>query len=335
MNIYKHNNIYGGRGGIVTGRRYFTTLDGSSQFYTVPTVTLSGDFEIEFDFSTTADLTTLDAIGGNSASTDNRILMTASTNLQIKIDGGSLNYTVSAMDDGKLHNVKFVRNSSNDIECFFDGVSVGTQNRVGNFVLEELGRYNTGSYFDGVIANVKITDGSTVVVDTPLNENFATTSTVNNSGTLGNGTAIGSPTSELFTLINGNWEGVETLQDTNFNNALDWSVLGNPIIGSGIATISGDGTSGNRFYQIGVLVEGYKYIRRYEILTNTAVGSTSPNRIYDSYNAIDLEDGVGANSDLFQCTDASGRTTIRTRAVFTSGDIVFNYLSVKRILELT
>jgi len=58
-------------------------------------------------------------------------------------------------------------------------------------------------FFNGIIANLKITDGTTLTHDLAFDEDFATTSIAVNIGSIGaagNATAVNITDSELFTL---------------------------------------------------------------------------------------------------------------------------------------
>ena len=140
----------------------------------------------------------------------------------------------------------------------------------------------------------------------------------------GYGTAIGSPSSELFTLVGRDWLGVEELLNPNFATNSDWSAATGFTISGGKLNINGTGgafTYQSKVYPVGyiykldTLISGYVsgLLRMYQ-------GSTSDVIIYVSANGRYTDIGVrDGNSFYIQCSTAF------------SGSV--DYVSLKRILQ--
>ena len=143
--------------------RYFVTLDPvlNSHYEMAAPITFTGDFEIEVEFSTT--------------NTANQILIgdNHNVNYYLNMDVDSFNVLISGTQstfffspqtphDGKLHKIKY-KLVGVSLELFLDGISLGSQTVVpytgaSNFIIGNSNSVNF--YFDGIIANVKLTDQS-------------------------------------------------------------------------------------------------------------------------------------------------------------------------------
>ncbi len=192
-------------------QRFFTELaSAGSQHYTMPTVTLLGDFEVEVDFTAVTSTSMQTLFGGGIPGSTETFLRLDPTDgaIDLIIGGGAFlagsagSYTV----DNQLHRIA-LRRTVNDYDILLDGISVQTFNQTAlTATIATVGRRNVGAdYFDGIIANLKITDG-TKLIDWAIDEDWVGPSTVVvNTGTLGaagNGTAVNitSSDAENFTL---------------------------------------------------------------------------------------------------------------------------------------
>ena len=222
----------------ILGIRYFTTLDGTADYYTIPTVTLTGDFEIEFDFSLT-DLTGNQCLISDGVVGDAVWVRIDATNGGIDFKYGGTVYTNDGQftADSKLHTFK-IEKVSTTITIYYDGVVVNTQTSGGfsvDFITAFLGSRGgvTKNFFNGVISDVKITDGTDLIRYYKIDEDLSATSTIIDSGSDGsNGTAVSITSSELFTLEGADWIGAELVTNGNFATDTDWTK------GTGV-TISG------------------------------------------------------------------------------------------------
>lgn len=198
----------GNTGAISNNSRYFTTLDGSADYFTIPTVSLTSDYVLEVDFSTTS--TSSQIFLGDDSITDYVALVSSGTRIDMRHNAAVVSSNViTSVSDGKLHTLKITR-VSNNISFFMDGVAIGSASDSDNLDIGNIGKYSSGLYFDGVLANVKITDAGTLIRDYKINEDWSGTSTLIDYGSDGSdGTAISLSSSELFTLIGSDWVGSE------------------------------------------------------------------------------------------------------------------------------
>ena len=144
------------------GGRVFIDLDPiANAYYEIASpITFSGDFEIEINFETT------------DTGTDNILLgKTGDGRGFVRLQNGtpSINFSQAAVAftfgsntfyDGELHTLK-IENTSGTIKLFIDGVLQGTTTPadISNTNFDAIG-HKSGQFFDGIIANAKLTDKS-------------------------------------------------------------------------------------------------------------------------------------------------------------------------------
>ena len=194
----------------ILGIRNFTTLQSaSSQYYTIPAVSLTGDFVIE-----------LEAVLGNtdsfdtfmsSGSTANRYRLTTGGASEIRMDSYTVSFANPLTLDGKLRTIKLTR-VGNDFSLYQDEVLIQTVTDVTGgsktAMFTRVANENNTNYFNGVLANVKITDGTDLIRYYKIDEDLSATSTIIDSGSDGsNGTAVSITSSEKFTLEGCSWVG--------------------------------------------------------------------------------------------------------------------------------
>ena len=151
-------------------RKVFVTLDPalSARYSLSSAFTPSGDFEIEFLVSTVSAGSFITILAGG-ARANNEIaismqaggLVQAFSYVSTAFEGQVVSTTV--INDGKLHNVKLVFTGTT-AELFVDGVSEDTDTWAldSSQDVSVVGRRNDGSqYFDGIVADVKLTDLAT------------------------------------------------------------------------------------------------------------------------------------------------------------------------------
>jgi hypothetical protein len=137
--------------------RYFVTLDPvlNSSYEMAAPITLTGDFEIEVEFSTTTP-------------SDYNMLFSGSTSVPyITVKGGKFRYNFSgenasnvAVSDGKLNKAKLIRIGST-VSLYINEVFDSSSTDSTSLTFVNIGKWFGGTlYFDGIIANAKFTDKS-------------------------------------------------------------------------------------------------------------------------------------------------------------------------------
>tara|TARA_R110002096_G_scaffold2926_5_gene14897 strand:+ start:1559 stop:3175 length:1617 start_codon:yes stop_codon:yes gene_type:complete len=184
---------------VTQSTRYFTDFTSSlSQYITLSSpVTLSGDFEIECDFATTTNDGGFQVIFGNES-------WTAILGFALIVQHGVVKYRAGGtaedlagtinVSDGELHTVKLTRVGTTHT-ITVDGVIdisgartvITTANATPAYAGARHNNDGTGStdHFDGIISNLKITDGTTLVVDMPIDEDGSDNVVVNKAAVVG------------------------------------------------------------------------------------------------------------------------------------------------------
>lgn len=226
-------------------QRYFTTLVASgSMHYTIPVFTLTGDFDITWEFYTSED-PSFQMVLGNSAS--NSTFLAIIGGRSIRISGNSGNTTSSdagVYNLNKLNIARVVRDGST-ITFSVNGAPAGSGVNTDDFTFDLIGKYGGGLFFDGILANGSIIDAGTLIRFYKINENLANGSAIiDSSGNGQNGVAINITSPDLFTLqSNGNYLGVDIITNGNFTTDTDWTKSSQVSISGGQAhLISTDGS---------------------------------------------------------------------------------------------
>lgn len=158
------------REAIAAAQRYFMTFDPVLNSYAELDTAFqpSGDFEIEAVVSTTATTGTLTILSG-SAQSNNAVIVDVQSTGTVRFFayvGGSLQTIItstSTVNDGQLHIITATYTGTT-AELFIGGASEGTATWAldGNQDIKYAGqRVGAGNYFDGYIADVKLTDLTT------------------------------------------------------------------------------------------------------------------------------------------------------------------------------
>jgi len=316
-----------------TTNRYFTTLDGTADYYTIPTVTLTGDFEIEFEFTTIQ--TSFKYILGVTSGYLNYFAYRGSTNaFEFKLDSGTLQtFTITgALNDGKLNKgiLKRVGGvttlTSNGVVYSEDALETNS----GTYVFDYIGTNVIEALWNGTLSDVKITDGTDLIRYYKIDEDLSATSTIIDSGSDGsNGTAISITSSELFTLEGADWIGAELIVNGSFSTDTNWTKAAGWTISGGIA-VSNLTSSYRNLTQTGVVLSGLKYKTQITILNyvsgdlaiSIGTGGSRPTSTVYSAN--------GTYEDILSC--ATPTTFQLFNAIAISQRDVDN-VSVKRILQ--
>ena len=310
----------------ILGIRYFTTLDGAADYYTIPTVTLTGDFEIECQFSLT-DLTgDMVLFGDGATGFDYLRIDPVNGGLDIRYNNGFTSNDGQFTADNKLHTASLKR-VGGTVFAYYDGVQVNTRTVSTSFTVEMLGS-RLNNYLNGVISEVKITDGTDLIRYYKIDEDLSTTSTIIDSGSDGsNGTAVSISSSELFTLEGADWIGAELVTNGDFATDLSgWTIGGTDGTHtitwvSGEAHYESDTTSPLLFMQQIILTVGLNYKAK----------------VYNNIISQNLQlTGLGVNiltsgdNEIIATSDA---TTLIFKRNAVNTDVYIDNVSVKRILQ--
>jgi len=197
--------------------RYFRRNEGTTDYATIPEVTLAGDFVITFSAMLVAGKTqTFMGSTGDTANFfsffDNGTMINRLSSVQTTA------VDVSSYMDNRFHTISMTRTGTL-LDVSIDQVSVLSESNAGTFFFDTLYNNDQLQYgVQGILANLKIWDNGTLIRDYPLDDN---------SDILRN----------RATVLGGELWGSNTLSSAN--NA---SVT--PIVG-GYTIISTSGASGN------------------------------------------------------------------------------------------
>ena len=150
--------------------RYFRRNEGTTDYATIPEVTLAGDFVIEFDVLSDNDDNAY-MILGNNGGTQNCIFIT-NNDISVRDNSGS---TVFSNGDYlqplEVHSVKITK-IDGVVEIFIDGVSRGGGASSASYIFNMLYTRQAGVFIlPGILANLKIWDNGTLIRDYPLDDN--------------------------------------------------------------------------------------------------------------------------------------------------------------------
>ncbi len=199
--------------------RYLTRLDATqTQYYTIPTWTASGDFEIRI-LATIPSPNDKASLGNNDALNFLRLRSSEANQFDIRMGGSGVGFTYNhTVGDSKLHDI-IVRRVSGIISATVDGVATaptGPANIAGTLTLDRIGTLGgAGQYQDGYLANVSLDNKAGDKRFYKLDENFGETSVVKDSlATLG---------SELWDSLDFSITGPYVGTFTNSETPGEWS----------------------------------------------------------------------------------------------------------------
>ena len=147
------------------GGRVFIDLDPiANAYYEIASPwTATGDFEIEVDIyiPDVSAITTASFILGDSAGTNNGLWVNNVGRVLFRDNSGTtLTSNTQPITSGKLHSIKCVKTSGN-ATIFVDGVEAEPATAFGTVNFDRIGvRSSASFFFDGIIANAKLTDKS-------------------------------------------------------------------------------------------------------------------------------------------------------------------------------
>jgi len=162
-------------------QRYFRRNEGTTDYATIPEVTLAGDFVIEFDFLTSsAGVVTI--LSSSVFSSEGTMGVDVSNgSVRFFIIGSAFSATLvttpSIYNDGKMHKGSAKFNSlSGEMNLIIDGnlhsaTITDLTKSVKVSLIYRRSSDNPQRYWAGILANLKIYDAGTLVRDYPLNDN--------------------------------------------------------------------------------------------------------------------------------------------------------------------
>ncbi len=297
-------------------QRFFTRLNSTlTQYYTIPTWTASGDFEIEWRDTVLNPSSSMDILG-RFDSADGFVRITGLTYIpRIRVGNVSVDSTAAFTVDGKLH-VRGVRLEGDDFTFSEDGVDISVVNNptaaANALIIDLVARSSSGRYVDGYIANVSLqTAGDNRFY--ALDEDLSTTSVIIDSIGGNNGTAINIAESQLFTEVADGWEGVERVTTTELLGlAMGWP--------ANTAFVSTDLSAGARYKvtsSVSVVASDSRGLKAVNPETNPDIKDVTP----------------GSTSQWLWYLDASGSNLgFATHSDGFSGDL--RDISAKQFLEV-
>jgi len=327
--------------------RNIPTFAGS-QYGTIDTpITFTGDFEVEFTFSSSDSAASKAIAGGSSGRPLLRVMSTSgllrwqfldSVSATITVDVPSINWA-----DGKVHTGKVSRvGDLFTIEC--EG-NTGSATHVGALsqTWDKIGTYSVSSNpFIGQILSVKFTDksGAQDVITNYVFDSGSTTEQFARGSTSLKATLINFAITDWFRytqqrniahdagVIGEAWVGDNLLSDatSRMEAGHDWTVLAGWAISGGVAT--GNGVSVANMDTTVVMLNGSIHINQFTIANRTTGGvRPSLGGTNGTFNQVN-----GTFTELIATSDGSGLVRANGLSSTFDGDID-NY-SVKHILEV-
>jgi len=216
--------------------RYFRRNEGTTDYATIPAITLSGDFSGSVDFSTTTtgSATILDGSALDNANILIDILGTGSVRIQSRNSSGIQQGVISvagSFNDGAIHTADFSLVGTTASLSIDGGTPVTTN--WGSYDTANIAnlyrRPNGSNIFPGIIANLRIIDAGTLVRSYPINEPSGTAIFDEVSGQ--DGTIVNGSDDDrgLFQEVSrgGDWLGQELWDINSITVGPDWIDNGN------------------------------------------------------------------------------------------------------------
>ena len=225
--------------------RLIPTFAGS-QYGTIDTaITFTGDFEVEAQFSTTADTV---AIFGKSTDDASLCFLTGAGLLQARFANVTGINSTTVVNDGKIHTA-LMRRVGTTNTLFIDGVQENTNTQaVVNAVFDLIGTSSGSLLFNGEILAVKFTDNSGTPVVTNFVFDSGSTTDQPSRGGGNNVTLVNFATTDWFRytlqrnithdagVISEAWVGDNLVVNGGFDADTDWIKGTGWTIGSGVAS---------------------------------------------------------------------------------------------------
>jgi len=323
--------------GSIISTRYFRRNEGTTDYATIPAVTLAGDFVFSVDILRSGTNTGGQFIftARNSASGSYGLNLYSSGDWAngtgtISVFGFSGFPAISSLSTDKLYSIKVAYTASTGVlEMYsnnvleFTGISSPPSGLATADTMAIYGAPQGGFRLYGIVANLKIYDNGTLVRDYPINDNSSTIRDLANGqdGTIINGNAADWG---LFDKqADGDWLGQELVVNGGFDSDSGWSTSPNWSISGGVAFA--DGVGFGLVYQILIRPEIYR------LSGSLASGTSGDAEFYDG-TAYSFKVGdVGWFSVDIENQDPS-YSYIACRAMAGAAPILDN-VSVKEVLK--
>lgn len=182
-------------GAAYKGCRQVATFNGVSQYVSIPSVTLSGDFEISLYFQ--HSLKTCVLLG--SSTETSQIRLDANTNDRIRVilngDFDDFSNALTGLVVDQFYNLRIIKTGTT-IEIFIDDVSKGTNFNNTTPTFDAISQLGTGIlYYDKSVLDLKIwTEGDRntglLVRNYPINDGYVNNPVVRDLASNQDGTAI-------------------------------------------------------------------------------------------------------------------------------------------------
>jgi hypothetical protein len=241
--------------------RYFRRNEGTTDYATIPEVTLVGDFVISADFWIASLTTTQGVVGKASGSSSDFIaVLNTSGNIRVKISTDSdINFT-NLTASTTIKNTLLVVRTGTNLTVTLNGLSETLVCSTNSLTIDELYSIGQGFNFSGILANLKIWDNGTPIRDYKLNDNsdiLANSATVL-GGELWNGIAE-FPADTTITAASGTSAGMVYLTTiSGLSGSEDFRFSGQSgfeSVGNGTFALTAAGSS-MQFRSIGVSESG-------------------------------------------------------------------------------
>mgnify|MGYP000424554464 CR=1 FL=1 len=151
-------------------QREFRTNEGTTDYATIPEVTLAGDFVIEFLFSVSGAALN-ETILGQGASFFNYIHVRSDTEINARFNGTVLSFSVPSLGTD-LH-VASIKTTAGVPMLTLDGIDYPENtllSYVGSVVFNVMSQKSGSEFLSGILANLKIYDAGTLVRNYPIND---------------------------------------------------------------------------------------------------------------------------------------------------------------------
>lgn len=187
--------------------RYFTELaSAGSQYYTIPEITLAGDFEIELDFYITS-LSSFNMLLTSTSNSGEYIGINPAGDIIYASDGAFNN--MGSVVVNQYYTLTLSR-SSGAVSGNLSGTSLAGFSNATTLQYGNIGRRGVGTvlYFNGIISNVRIKDNGTLVRSYDIDEDWVDSNVlVNDAAVLGGELVVNGDFSDG---VNG-WASASTL----------------------------------------------------------------------------------------------------------------------------
>lgn len=150
--------------------RYFRRNEGTTDYATIPSVTLTGDAAYQVDFLTSHTASQQMIISGNGGLS--YIAIGANGELIARLGGQFNNTAAQAVQDGKFNRLLVENKAGRTTVTLNDTQLLDSPNNGDTDIFTDVYRFFNGTQsFQGILSNLKIWDNGTLIRDYPLDDN--------------------------------------------------------------------------------------------------------------------------------------------------------------------